>query len=321
MKESQKKLILVITPHKKGGPWQWGADLVNELNKNSEFKAEHIFKIRDKLFSPFRPGVKLIHTTNPLAFSVLLKPTILTVHGKIFGLFWNFFYLLGYYRASVVTAPSEFLKKSLNFKKALVIPNAVDLSKFNQVNLMERDFFNILTVTKFWFPGKARGLFELAQIIFNLAKDFDKRINWRIVGYGPLLEDVKKSITALEKPANLSVQWFGFDMPQKYFSDSDIFAYFSFEDNMPIAIMEAMASGLPVVTNKVGAVNEIINSGRDGFIALNHQDYQNILLKLMNDFDFRKNIGETARKKIEENFSWKVILPKWIEIYKSLMRY
>ncbi len=320
MEESQKKLILVITPHKKGGPWQWGADLVNELNKNSEFKAEHIFKIRDKLFSPFRLGVKLIHTTNPLAFSVLLRPIILTVHGKIYGPFWKFFYWLGRFRASAITVPSEFLKKSLGFKEAVVIPNAIDLSKFSKVNLISRDFFNILTVTKFWFPDKAKGLIELARIIFNLAKDFDKKINWRIVGFGPLLEDVKKSVNTLDKPKNVNVQWFGFDLPQKYFSDSDIFAYFSYEDNMPIAVMEAMASGLPVVTNEIGAVSEIIDNSRNGFIVSNQNDYQNILLKLMNDFDLRKNIGEAARKKIEENFNWKVILLKWIELYKKLLK-
>lgn len=320
MKESQKKLILVITPRKKGGPWQWGADLVNELNQNSEFRAEHIFKIRDKLFSPFRSGVKLIHTTNPLVFSILLRPIILTVHGKIHSSFWKFFYWLGYIRASVTTVPSEFLKKSLQLKKAVVIPNAVNLSKFSETNFSNRDFFNILTVTKFWFPDKAKGLIELARIILNLAKDFDKKINWRIVGSGPLLEDVKKSVSTLDKPKNVNVQWFGFDLPQKYFSDSDIFAYFSYEDNMPIAVMEAMASGLPVVTNKVGAVGEIIDSGENGFITSNHQDYQNTLLKLMNDFDLRKNIGETARKKIEKNFNWKVILPKWIELYKKLLK-
>lgn len=319
MEESQKKLILIITPHKKGGPWQWGADLVKELNSDPKFRAEHIFKIRDKFFSPFKLGVKLIHTTNPLAWTILAMPLILTVHGRIIGWPWKFFYWFGCFKASVITVPSEFLKKSLGFKKAIVIPNAVDLSKFNKVNLASRDFFNILTVTKFWFPGKARGLIELARIIFNLAKDFDRRINWRIVGFGPLLEDVKKSVSTLDKPKNVNVQWFGFDLPQKYFSDSDIFAYFSYEDNMPIAIMEAMASGLPVVTNKVGAVNEIIDSTKDGFIASNPQDYQNILLKLMNDFNLRQSIGEAARKKIEENFSWKVILPRWIEIYKSLL--
>ncbi len=320
MKKPQKKLILVITPHKKGGPWNWGADLVNELNKSSEFKAEHIFKIRDKFLSPFRPRVKLIHTTNPLAFSVFLRPIILTVHGKIFGPFWKFFYWLGYFRARVVTVPSEFLKKSLDFKKAIVISNAIDLSKFNKVDLISRDFFNILTVTKFWFPGKAKGLVELAWIIFDLAKNFDKKINWRIVGFGPLLEDVKKSVNVLDKPKNLSVQWFGFDLPQKYFSDSDMFAYFSYEDNMPIAAMEAMASGLPVITNKIGAVDEIIDSGKDGFIVSKRQDYQNVLLKLMSDFDLRKNIGKAARKKMEENFSWKVILPKWIELYKKILK-
>lgn len=320
MEESQRKLILIVTPRIKGGPWQWGKDLAGKITKIGEFQSEHIFTVKDKFFSPFKFKARLIHTTNPLAFSVLMKPLILTIHGKIHGGFWKFFYWLGYYRASVITVPSEFLKKSLELKKAVVIPNAIDIAKFNEVNLAERDFFNILTVTKFWFPGKARGLFELAQIIFNLAKDFDKRINWRIVGYGPLLEDVKKSVASLERPKNLSVQWFGQDIPKKYFSDSDIFAYFSYEDNMPIAVMEAMASGLPVVTNEVGAVREIIDNDKDGFTAENHQNYQNILLKLINDFNLRKEIGRAARDKIKNKFSWEIILPKWIDLYNKLIK-
>ncbi|MDP3793670.1 MAG: glycosyltransferase family 4 protein, partial [Candidatus Uhrbacteria bacterium] len=309
MEKSQKKLILLITPHKKGGPWQWGADLVGELNKTERFEAKHIFTLREKFLSPFNFKNRILHTTNPLAFSFLMRPLILTIHGRIHGLFWKLFYWLGVHRASIVTVPSEFLKNSINIKNAVVIPNAIDTENFSEVRPEERDYFNILTVTKFWFPNKAKGLFELAVIIFNLAKDFDKRINWRIVGYGPLLEDVKKSVMSLEKPNNLSVQWFGEDTPKKYFSDSDIFAYFSYEDNMPIALMEAMASGLPTVTNKVGAVTEIINSGINGFISKDSQDYQNILLKLMNDFTLRREIGKSARQKIKNEFSWEVILP------------
>ena len=319
MSESQKKLVLVITPHIKGGPWQWGVDLVFNLNETKEFKAKHIFALKDKFLSPFELKQDLIHTTNPLAFSFLMKPMILTIHGKIHGNFWKFFYWLGCRRASVVTTPSEFLKNSLNIKNAVVIPNAINISNFDEVEPEERGFFNILTVTKFWFPDKTRGLFELAQLIFNLAKDFDKRINWRIVGYGPLLEDVKKSVMLLERPKNLSLQWFGQDIPKKYFSDSDIFAYFSYEDNMPIALMEAMASGLPVVTNEVGAVAEIIDSGNDGFVVQNSQDYQNILLKLMNDFELRKNTGSAARKKIKEKFSWETVFSKWLELYNKFI--
>lgn len=319
MDVSQKKQILIITPHIKGGPWQCGSDLVSELNKTKIFKARHIFSIKDKILSHFDFNAKLIHTTNPLAFSFLMRPVILTIHGQIHGNLWKLLYRLALKRASEVTVPSEFLKNELKIKNAVVIPNAIDILNFGEVELKERGYFNILTVTKFWFPNKTKGLFELAQLIFNLAKDFDKKINWRIIGYGPLLEDAKKSIMLLERPQNANVQWFGFDIPKKYFSDSDIFAYFSYEDNMPIAVMEAMASGLPVITNRIGAVGEIIDSNSDGFIAESYQDYQNILLRLINNFNLRQDIGKAARKKIREKFSWEAILPLWLKLYEKFI--
>src|SRR3989344_5118561 len=142
--KTTKKLILIITPHIKGGPWQWGNDLANEINKiEKKFYAKQIYSVKDKLLSPFRRDAKLIHTTNPLAFSFLMRPLILTIHGKIHGNFWKFFYWLGFYRASAVTMPSEFLKKSFNIKNALVIPNAIDTANFSEVMPEERDYFNI----------------------------------------------------------------------------------------------------------------------------------------------------------------------------------
>ena len=90
--KSQKKLILIITPHKKGGPWQWGADLAAQINNSGEFEAKHIFSVKDKLLSVFNFKAAIIHTTNPLAFSFLMRPIILTIHGQIFGWFWKFFY-------------------------------------------------------------------------------------------------------------------------------------------------------------------------------------------------------------------------------------
>ncbi len=87
--KTTKKLILIITPHIKGGPRKWGADLADENNKaEKEFYAEAIYSIKDKLLSLFGRDAKLIHTTNPLAFSFLMRPLILTIHGKIHG---NFF--------------------------------------------------------------------------------------------------------------------------------------------------------------------------------------------------------------------------------------
>ena len=54
---------------------------------------------------------------------------------------------------------------------------------------------------------------------------------------------------------------------------NDLFLYYSVHDNFPIAILEAMALGLPVVTNDVGAVREMIRPGENGYITVSEEDY------------------------------------------------
>lgn len=317
------KQVTIITRHTKGGSWKWGKDLAQKMNENSPFKVHLADTLAGILKNHFFTRADLVHSAYPLWPKFWKKSFVLTVHGNFRKEGWRqkFFYPKAIKSADIVTVPSEFLKNELNLERARVIPNAVNVNEFNQVPFRQNlDNPKILTVMNFNFWHKAKGIIEIAKILNRLSQETKRRIEYTIVGNGPERQKVEQTVKPLENEF-LKVNFAGFDDPKKYFSKADIFAYCSGFDNMPIAVMEAMAAGLPVISNKVGAIPEIITSAVDGFISPEPADYQYNLNHMIEDSDLRQKLGQAARQKVKEKFDWSVILPLWIELYEKLLRY
>ena len=312
------KKINILTPYRKGGPWFWGETLVNKINRSSplEFQGEHIYKLFDLLSSPIYQDCDIVHAAVPISYRLWRKPVILTVKGNylIENNIWKPFFPKAIDKADIVTTPSQYLKEEVGFDKAIVIPNAIDINKFTITDLQDREDINIITMTKFYFEDKARGVLTILKILNELPEPAKKRINYYILGKGKFLENIIKESWKF----SVKHSFVGWQDPQIFFSKSDLFLYYSEHDNMPNAVLEAMASGLPVITNQVGAVREMIDNKQDGFIAQNEEEYRNHFLSLIENFSLRKQIGQRARKKIEERFNWDVIIWDYIKLYRSL---
>ena len=87
---------------------------------------------------------------------------------------------------------------------------------------------------------------------------------------------------------------------------------------MPNVILEAMASGLPIISNSVGAMAEMIESGETGFIIDDLDSWEPIIRSMIKDQRLRKEMGLKARKRIEDKFDWETILPTYLSLYKQL---
>jgi glycosyltransferase involved in cell wall biosynthesis len=160
-----------------------------------------------------------------------------------------------------------------------------------------------------YFRDKVEGLIKLFGILRRLPLD-SYRLN--VAGNGPYME------MALKACEGVSVDFLGFVPVRNILSENDIFVYYSDHDNFPNAILEAMASGLPVITNKVGAVSEIITSGEDGHIAEDEEDYLFTLNCLRHSASLRTEMGAKARGTVESKFDWDDVVDDYIGIYRSL---
>ena len=213
-------------------------------------------------------------------------------------------------------AHHHFLKERLNLQDAIVIPNAIFPEQFGMVKHADKDAINLVTIHGFYFKDKAKGILDVLEVLDSLPEEVRKNINYTVVGGGPYL----KEVMAEAKKYNVNVQFTGMlPSPREVLEGSDIFIYYSHHDNFPIVILEAMACGLPVVTNSVGAVGEIIQHEKDGFIVNNHHSYAEYLIQLIKDSELRTKVGEKARKAVEARFNWETVIDEYIDIYQKLI--
>jgi glycosyltransferase involved in cell wall biosynthesis len=108
------------------------------------------------------------------------------------------------------------------------------------------------------------------------------------------------------------------DMPRVYAS-LDLMVSTSHSEAMPLAIIEAMASGLPVIATNVGGVIDLVEVGT-GF--LNKLDdlngMANNVVTLMSNRSVREKMGSAARKRAEKHFELSSSVDQMTDLLKSL---
>lgn len=310
-------LVNVLTPPRLGGPFYWAQNLVKLLNFNG-IQSLHKYNYKDLITSPFYQNADIIHAALPLAFKVWKQKLVFTIKGDylIEKRRWRYMNALTQKTADAITTPSQFLKERLNISDAIIIPNAIFSNDYLPVVHEEKTKINLVTVTNFSFRDKSEGIIKIIEVLEDIKKTTDMEIIYTVVGGGPYLQKVIKK----SQNSQLSIKYTGFiPNPSTVLQQSDIFIYHSIHDNFPNVFLEAMASGLPIITNNVGAVAEIIESNESGFIASERDVYFNTLLELISNHNERRRIGNNARKRAEENYDWNRILPQYISLYNTLI--
>jgi glycosyltransferase involved in cell wall biosynthesis len=105
-------------------------------------------------------------------------------------------------------------------------------------------------------------------------------------------------------------------------SEADCFALTSRHEGLPIAILEAMACGLPVVATSVGGIGEVITHEHNGLLVPSDEadTFAHRLSDLIENSGLRTLLGERAREKVVKEFSWKRITREYEKIYCRLTR-
>ena len=103
------------------------------------------------------------------------------------------------------------------------------------------------------------------------------------------------------------------------YRESDVFVLPSYSENFGMAVVEAMYFGLPVVITKGVGISPSINKVGAGIvIEKNEKQLTEAILKILNNPDLAKKMGENGRKLVEKEFSCDGVAEKWIKEYNNL---
>lgn len=105
----------------------------------------------------------------------------------------------------------------------------------------------------------------------------------------------------------------------KLLQQSAVFLFPSYNEGMPVAVLEAMGYGLGIVTTTVGGIPQLIAHGRSGFLEVpgDLAAMAEDVCKLIQDDGLCRHMGETARKTVEQRYSLKMHLQKLEETYRK----
>jgi len=103
---------------------------------------------------------------------------------------------------------------------------------------------------------------------------------------------------------------------------SDVFVLSSNWEGNPLAVMEAMAAGLPVVATQVGGVPELVESGKQGFLvpAGDRLRFAGAMKMLLEDQEMRRTMGRAAQSRAMREFRVERMVENYANLYREMVQ-
>ena len=257
------------------------------------------------------------HFAGDAAFVAMLAsktsgiPYSFTAHaGGLFG--WPYLIKEKIAGANFVVAISEFNKKYLGGgDKIKVIHCGIDLAQFSSPHHLITSSpqpWQILTVARLEEKKGHRYLLEALKILK------DKKVNFHatIVGGGVLENELKNQALSLGLGGCMTfVGPLTQGEVQKLLQRADVFVLSCVKakngnmDGIPVSLMEAMATGVPVISTKLSGIPELVESGKSGLLVepKNVIELAEAMENILAGSDLRSRLVRQARVKVEEEFN------------------
>jgi glycosyltransferase involved in cell wall biosynthesis len=224
------------------------------------------------------------------------------------GLSWSFMRCF-YNRCRVVLAPSQFTRSSLQNRltaEVKIFSRGIDTESFSPRHRQPSNGVTALYV----------GRLAVEKNLDILIETFRGRKNVRlmVVGDGPFRKEME------DRLENVVFTGFLTGMPlSRAFASADLFVFPSETETFGQVVLEAMASGLPVVVKDRGGQRELVEEGKSGFIAMDDWDFRQKVYTLLENPDLRKAMGGHALHSALGK-SWQEVFARLLEVYEEHAR-
>jgi glycosyltransferase involved in cell wall biosynthesis len=159
----------------------------------------------------------------------------------------------------------------------------------------------------------------LIRVVTELLKE-NAPISLFIAGDGPIRDSLQRQINATGFAEHIHLLGFRDDI-MDFYQGLDIFVLNSLREGLPNVVLEAMAYEVPVISTRVAGVPRLITNGYDGVLIdiKNEMELKLRLGKLIEDFDYRRLLGENGNYTIKAQYSFGVRMKKIRDIYEKIL--
>ena len=227
---------------------------------------------------------------------------------------------------AVIALTGDMKKKMQKFcdKDISVIPNGIDLERFS--NLSKEDIRKKLKIKEdekvIIFVGTLRPVKGVKYLIKAMKIISPKNANTRLMLVGD--GDERGNLEKLVKGLSLEeyVKFVGKVPNEKvpeYMAASDVFVLPSLSEGFPVTVLEAMASGVPIIATNVGGLPEIIKDGENGFLVepKNPEKIAEKVLLILEDDGLRERISRNNKEKVK-GYSWESVIERLEKVYLKI---
>lgn len=312
-----------------------------------------------KLIKEFNPDIVHSHAAKPgaigrMAARALNVPAIVhTYHGHVFHsyfhplktrLFINIERKLGK-KTDAIIAISEQQRKELaeDFRiappeKFHVIPLGLDLDKFQENREEKRRKFRasfgipddtvVLTITGRLVPIKNHSMF--LDGIRHLLDQSGQKFKAFIVGDGEsrkMLEEKARQLnigftTEKDQHHDKTLVFTSWRSDIDFINaGSDVIVLTSLNEGTPVSLIEALAAGKPVVSTRVGGIEDVVRENETGLLSdiTDAAGFCRNLKRMTEDRELRINFGEAGQKYVMEKYSYRRLVKDMAALYYELL--
>jgi len=215
---------------------------------------------------------------------------------------------------------------NLGIKNSFTIPLGSDTKLFSPGKRSEEIFKDYKDKFKVIWAGSAQYSWQGLNIVHEVAKatlQKNKDIIFFIIGKkdDQNLDDIKlENIRIIERVSyqDISAHIASGDMGLCLYNHQKGRAFY----RSPLKLFDYMACGLPVVSSKIGQINDVVDEGRNGFLVEdnNIEEIVNHIIFLKNNKTKAKIMGQEARKDVERYYNWERVALETEGILEGLVK-
>lgn len=245
-------------------------------------------------------------------------------------------FMIDYYKKfdaliGVSSKSRNYYKKNKKLSKvpAVIIPNAINVNKFDSVHITEQEKHELRAKygisdneVLFLYLGRIaeeKRIFELSEKCIQLLEN-QPNVKIIFVGKGPAFEELTKKLKKQIQDKKIILTGFiDWTEVHKYYEMSDVFITASLSEMHSMTILEAQLSSLPIIARDDESYLDCIIPNKNGYLAKTDDEFYNDMIEMANDEEKRKFFAKNSFEQ-SKKFSLETNVKKTVFLYEQVIK-